>query len=630
MNLTSLFDTAIPLQDTVNQLLQPLIGPFKATTARLLDNSVQVTEPYSSVVHNNSHESGTVPVDNVAGIIDCYDVLTTDVLEAAYQRIKTVKSLRKTDRPEAGKAETQMTTGIIVARNSDLTLEHISSEMGRMNTLMPSHHWPDAVAVLCAGIVNYSAHIPASEQRGDFFLPAEAMAKRSPSPSVWVQKVIRPVGELTFNKVASLIVARVAIFQPGVQVVDYRELLKDMPSHGAGTQTYQFNLANTLVAMTREQAIAAQLPSDTFNIVSGKETLGSVQYQAWQDGGVFVVRGGFPIDLFLVFLNEVIPGLPAGALQYFRGSGVQVSYVLPINQQQFFETLSAFERRSSNMCIQREEAKILVQKIGDEGTTSPFIARMMLGVMRIRDAVYDDRTRKHFDELYEPVLAGLRNARETSQHIAKEWEQHRAKLESGSIVSTSGRTVRISENIDRSLKRDLEHFLNTAVRTIKHPLQILANDLSVDIGFLFQKDSSFQAGITNTHESDPMLADYLMATRQWSEPLVLMRNDLEHGTIPSPNISYTLDTAPVRAEEPELNGQPITEFANSVLDRICCFAEEIIVFGLGKNLPRGFEITEVPLAERDPSAPERFHVTITPGGRQPWALAAHTRHFTEA
>lgn len=630
MNLKSVFDTAIPLQDAVNQLLRPLIGPFKATTSRVLDNSGQTTEPYSCVVHNKSPESGTVPVDNVAAVIDCYDVLTIEALEAAYQRIKTVKSLRKTDRPEVGGSETQMTTGIIVARNSDLTLEQVSSEMSRMNSLVPSHHWPDAVAVLSTGVVNYSAHLPASERSGDFFLPAEAIVKSSPSPSVWVQKVMRPVGDLTFSKVASLIVARVAIFQPGVQVVDYRELIKDMPSHGAGTQTYQFNLANTLVAMTKEQAIAAQLPPDTFNIVSGKEKLGSVQYQSWQDGGVFVVRGGFPIDLFLVFLKQVIPGLSASDFQYFRGSGVQVSYVLPINQQQFFQTLSMFESRSSNMSIQREASKILVQKIGDEGTTSPFVARLMLGVMRIRDAVYDDKTRQHFDELYDPVLSGLRNARETSQDIAKEWEQHRSKVESGSIVSTIGRTVRISENIDRSLKRDLESFLNTAFRTVKQSLQVLAKDLGVDISFLFQKESTFQAGITKTRASDPMLADYLLATRQWSELLVLIRNDLEHGTIPSPKISYALDSVPVRAEEPRLKGQPITGFTNEVLNRICCFAEEITVFGLRKKLPRGFEITEVPLPERALSAPERFHVTITPGGRQPWVLAAHTRSFTEA
>lgn len=630
MNIKPLFDTAIPLQDAVNQLLQPLIGPFKATTARVVDNSGQTTEVYSSVVHNDGNEPGAVPVDNVATVIACYDVLSTEALEVAYQRIKTVKSLYKTDRPGAREGETQMTTGIVVARNSELTLEQISSEMGRMNSLVSSHYWPDAVAVLSLGIVNYSAQAPASQQSGDFFLPAEATAARSPSPSVWVQKVIRPIGDLAFNKVASLIVARVAIFQPGVQVRDYRELIKDMPSHGAATQTYQFNLANTLVAMTREQAIAARLPQDTFNIVSGKKKLGSVQYQSWQDGGVFIVRGAFPIDLFLIFLNEVVPGLSAGHLQYFRGPDVQVSYVLPVSQRQFFQTLSTFER-CSNMSIQRETAKILVQKVGDEGSNSPFVARLMIGVMGIRDAVYDNKARRdHFDDLYDPVLSGLRSARETSQDIVKEWEQHRVKVESGAIVSTSGRAVHISENIDRSLKRDLESFLNTAVRTIKHSLQVLAKDLGVDISFLFQRESTFQAGITKLRASDPMLADYLLATRQWSEPLVLMRNNLEHGTISSSRVSYRLDSSPVRAEEPRFEGQPITQFTNEVLDRICCFVEEITVSCLRRKLPKGFEITEVPLAERDPSIPERFHVTVMPGGRQPWVLAAHTRKFTEA
>lgn len=624
MNLKVLFDRGIRLQDTINGLLRPLIGPFKADTARVLDNDGHMTEPYPSVVLSNSNESGVVPVDNVAAIIDCYEVLTIEALEAAYQRIKTVKSLRKTERPEAGEGETQMTTGFIVARNSDLTLEQISAEMGRMNSLMPSHYWPDAVAVLSSGIVNYSAHVPGSEQSGDFFLPAEATVKSSLAPSVWVQKVIRPVGELTFNKVASLIVARVAIFQPGVQFLDYQQLIKDMPSHGAGTQTYQFNLANTLVPMAMEQVLAARLPPDTFNIVSGKEKLGSIQYQSWQDGGVLIVRGKFPIEPFLIFLNQVVPGLPAKDLQYFRGPGIQISYVLPVNQRQFFQTLSIFERRSSNISIQRETAKVLMQKIGDEGTNSPFVARLMLGVMQIRDAVYDDNARPHFDKLYGPVLSGLQNARETSQDIAKEWEQHRAKVESGAIVKASGRMVSISEGIDRSLKRDLESFLNTAVRTIKNSLQVLAKDLGVDIGFLFKKEPSFQEGIMKTRAFDPTLADYLLATRQWSESLVLKRNDLEHGTIPIPKVSYMLDSSPVRADEPRFNGRPITEFTNEVLDRICCFVEEITVYCLRKKLPRGFEVTELPLVDRDLRAPERFHITVTPGGRQAWVLSAHT------
>ena len=84
MNLQILSDTTIPLQDAVNQLLQPLIGPFKATTARVVDNNGQATEAYSTVVHNNGNET-QIPVDNVAAIIDCYDALTVATLEAAYR-----------------------------------------------------------------------------------------------------------------------------------------------------------------------------------------------------------------------------------------------------------------------------------------------------------------------------------------------------------------------------------------------------------------------------------------------------------------------------------------------------------------------------------------------------------------
>src|SRR5258708_955311 len=104
MNVKVLFDTAILLQDAVNQLLQPLIGSFKATTASIADNSGQTTECYSSVVHNDESGAHAVPVDHVAAVIECYGELTVSVLEAAHRRIKTAKSLRKTDPPEVDNA----------------------------------------------------------------------------------------------------------------------------------------------------------------------------------------------------------------------------------------------------------------------------------------------------------------------------------------------------------------------------------------------------------------------------------------------------------------------------------------------------------------------------------------------
>jgi hypothetical protein len=199
VNLQPLFDTAIPLQDAINQLLQPLIGPYKATTAPIVGNDGQTTEAYSTIVYNGGNEPPAVPVDNVAAVIDCYDELTIETLETAYQRIRVVKSIPKTDRPGPADGDVHMTTGFVVARNSNLTLEKISSEMSRLNESMPSHYWPDAVAVLSTGLVSYSARIPTLEKSGDFFLPMEVTATHSPSPSVWIEKVIRAVGDLTFD-----------------------------------------------------------------------------------------------------------------------------------------------------------------------------------------------------------------------------------------------------------------------------------------------------------------------------------------------------------------------------------------------------------------------------------------------
>lgn len=624
------FNSEIPIQDIVNQLMQPLIGSFKATTGHVIDNSGKSTEIFASVIHNCEQTHNSIPINNVAAIIDCYEELTIEILEDAYQRIKSVKSLMKPDSPKDFQGEAQMTTGIILSRKSELTLEQISNEMDRLNALEPSHYWPDAIAVTSTGIINYSAHVPGSLKGGDFFLPVEAYIGRSPTPSMWVQKVIRPAGDLTFNKVASLIMVRVAIFQPGLQLPDYRELIKDIPQHGVATQTYQFNLANTLLVAKSEDAIARLLTPETFNIVSGKEKLGSVQYQSWQDGGVIIVSGAFPIDIFFVFMREVVPELSLQDMQYLRNSNTQTSYVLPLTKTQFLSVLSTFQQRSSNISIEREESRILLQKIGDEGTTSPFVARLMMGIMVIRDYVYGEQSeREYFDKLYEHVLSGLRNARETSQDLVKEWELHRQKVESGEIVVISGRSVHLAENIDRQLKRDLENFLNTAVRVIKHHLQSLTKDLGLDIDFLFKKPSAFEAGITTLKVSNPELAEYMLATRSWTEPLIKLRNDLEHGEIPSPKVSYILETTPIKALEPSFNGTPITLYICEVLNRICCFAEEITVYSLKKKLPKGFEITEVPLTERESIAPERFHVTVTPGGRPPWRLVACGKMFAE-
>jgi hypothetical protein len=108
-----------------------------------------------------------------------------------------------------------------------------------------------------------------------------------------------------------------------------------------------------------------------------------------------------------------------------------------------------------------------------------------------------------------------------------------------------------------------------------------------------------------------------------------MRNDLEHGTIPSPKVAYKDENGRVRAGEPMIGAALITAFTRQTLDRVCCFVEDVTVYCLKKRLPQGIDITEQPLAERMASAPLRFHLCVTPGGLPSWVLAAHGRTFDQ-
>jgi hypothetical protein len=255
----------------------------------------------------------------------------------------------------------------------------------------------------------------------------------------------------------------------------------------------------------------------------------------------------------------------------------------------------------------------------------------MIGVLGMRDSAFADKAeRDHFDELYEPLLSSLRNAREADRDIRKLWTEHREKIQSGEIVKIDRLSVQIREQIDRPLLKELEGFLNTSVRSIKTQLQALATDLGFNFGFLFQKKPTFEAGIAKLRATDPLLADYLMSTRVWNDSLVNVRNNLEHGLITAPKVSYQLSPLPVQAEEPIFEGRPVTLFTSETIDRICCLVEELVVYMLRNRLPATFVVSEIPLADRPPDIPERFRLTVAPGGNQVWTLTAHSRRFNDA
>lgn len=625
-------DTHLPLEESVIAALRPIIGTFDARVVPIVDDDGNKIDSGLVVVHSDPDaQSSVASIDRVAAAIDCHEVLTLAKLRECYTRVEAIKLANKTGASSTDDAAVDMTTCFILARTSDLSIEELAAEMEHLNAQTPSGQWPDSVAVLSKGFINYTARVPGKDENGDFFLPAKGIAGAMAPPAMYISLMVRATAEQTFNKLASMVICRVAIFQPGLAVPDYRLLLSNMPRHGMPEVTYQFDLAGRLMAMSPKQVIASRLNFEAFNIGSGSEDLGSIQFVEWQDGGVILVRGRFPILPFFMCLTKVAPGIPMSDMQYVRNDMLSVSFVLPINKDQFLHVLGQFEAMSSNIRIKPQTAKLLVQKIGSEGASSPFVARLMIGIMEIRDAACAGDTEcREFDKLYDPALSSVRDAREACREIAAAWEDHQAAVKEGRIVKIVGRGVHIDGSIDRKIQRELDALLTTAVRAIKNAVQNLTGIYGIDIGFLFKKEPAFRAGVNRLALTHSALASYLECTRQWCEPLLNARNILEHGVGQSVRVTYEIEKHPVLANEPLFDGKPVTVYTVDVINRIACFVEEITVYCLSTKLPKGIQVSEVPIMHRDAEVPRRFRLSVSPGSQAPWSLAAHTRMFKDA
>jgi hypothetical protein len=235
-----------------------------------------------------------------------------------------------------------------------------------------------------------------------------------------------------------------------------------------------------------------------------------------------------PLEGFLIFLGRV--ALDARIFKQPHGA---ISNVLPIGKAEFGELLARINAQT-NMKVKPEVPNMIVSKMADEGTSSPFIARLSLSILHLRDIVYPEgEQRERFDEAYDFVFTTIANMRANAKRVLDMIEAHRAGVASGRAARLKGHTIHIEESVDHELHNAVAEFLNSSVRLIKDAMQKLLIVLKLDVGCLYTKPGGFKTGIARLKKTDPHLADYLAETRKWSEPLISIRNDLHEGLAPA-------------------------------------------------------------------------------------------------
>ncbi len=617
------------LGNALNAALNRFVGSrFTAGRGHIIDLAGATSGQFASIVHTNLEvdEPIAAPSDTVAAAIDVHLDLTLEDLRESYGRIAAAKSLAKTPVPK-GETRTNITLGVIWAARTAIPVEAITDEIARLNEKMPSTRWPDTI-VVGSSIINYAVQFPSESLSGDFLPPAEGATETS-APAVYVVAVMRPTGAFTFNKLLAYLLGHLGIFSPGDVTArpNFTEVLDGTPASAVTLFGYQYNLRGHLVPVPRQFYNDRYLPPRPFLIESedGK-MLAAIQYLVWADGAAILLHGRLPLEGLLVLFGHKV----AGRGRVIRLKEGQISYVLPVTQADFGEWLKRIQQRS-NMRVKQDPGRFVVQKLADEGANSPYMARIFIGVLHLRDQIYPDPAKRNsFDAPYDYVTSALSSTRESAQKLAALWNGHQEKVSSGEVAKIdAGGNIHIQESVDKDLRSEIETFLNAATRCFKTGMQNIARELGVNIGFLFQQKNSFEKGIAALQATDTDLASYLQQTRVWSEPMLKSRIDLEHGTWVLPRTGYAATNRVVKANEPTVAGKPVSEFVDFTFDRLCCFVEEFSSHCLRRKMPCGVTLTEIPLAERVAEVPERFRITLADGGEPAWRIAFHQSRFED-
>lgn len=620
------------LHELVRNHVASLVGwPLQVSEAAIVDNDGVRTEPFPVVIHTaaangEDGEPTDIAADRAAVAVEIIDRIEPTSLAAALKKIADAKLLRKTKLPNIGRPVQTTTLGIVLAQTSDLPVAELWGQLKAHNATRHSCEWADMIVIADSCALYFGVQFPGESISG-YMLPPARDALVENVPPFYFVPVIRPLGHDAFAWMMRFVLDQLILFTPGFTPAD-RDALHDGISKDVVTLGgYQFDLNGQLQPVPEEMYIGRHIPPTPYQIVAPDgEKLGAVQFVPWQDGGVIILKGILPLESLLLMAGE----LAACGRTVSVPPETQISCVLPISESMFIEMLNRFQRQS-NMTVTQPKPSLTIQKIAEEGTDTPFVGRLRLGILSIREMVYKQHShRLRFDERYEPVVNALSSVRTGAAKIQQLWEEHSKRVTEGAVANIEDNVTRIDESIDEPLREEFERTTSAAVRCLKTGMQSFVGELGTNIGFLFRKQPAFGKGLAELATSDAALADYLRAARPWCERLIVLRNRIEHDGWTLPKVGYLHEAGKVVAKEPQIDNSGVTAVSRELYNRVACFVEEVTAHLLAKELPPTLALTERAVTARTGHDPYRFCITTAndPGGT--WTIRGHTSDFDDA
>jgi hypothetical protein len=592
----------------LTKALAALFPNLFVAAAAIRDSAGNETGAFEAVISTKPVANGVVDADSVACAICAYPMLDETALRDSYDRIREAKSLVKTPVPDDNRSN--VTMGAVVAARTTFSLSDLAQAIRGLNKGVATGRHPDMVCVLAKGAVDYGMQFPGDQGMLTSLPPSEG--PRSFVPPNFLHLTTVATTSFALNHLVAYIIGQLAFFAPGTPLPDMNEIRKDVPSQRTIVASFQFDTTGKLV-----EAVGREQPIHPYTINDSKHNrLLGLAFIPWQDGGVIIAEGKLPLTGVLL-----LAGRPLPLMVHRPPGGRQLSSVLPIDVAGFINVMANIAKRMKGVVVRKSTQNFTIAPFLDEGTSSPFGARILMALPMLRaQALYDQTKVAEFDTLFEFVINHLIELRTTLRELLDLWQSHAARVESGEAVRRSN-AYHVTEPIHQKLSRFLNILVTGAARVAKK-IQYITKIFGTDIGFLFDNDKEYEKKLPKLAATDPELASYVAESRKWLHPLRAWRIAMEHKNYVPPKLQYQQDAdGAVHVIEPEALGLPLRQYFVSLLSHLNRFVEEVIVWCVQRSLPDPMTIVEIPVSERDPIRVVRFKVAMKGTGETPWVIS---------
>jgi hypothetical protein len=555
---------------------------FRAAPGVIIDKSnnlspqtdVIIYDALTSPVYRYSENLLILPLDMVAAVIEVKSTLNKKEITDGYKKIAACKRLKKTplspgDQQATGSdLRTVATYGAILGFSSDTSLATLAQHAEDLNKQYEPSAWPDLIAVLDAGTVHYGVQFPGASSMGHMMPPTD---DNFVVPPMIVHLLLHEDGDFALNRFFILLLSHLTFFPRRIGTPTLDQILEGAAKTGVTLHAYQYTQDRKLTRVPDElYSHRANLAPVTISITSDNGALhGIIRYFPWIDGGVLAWSGDIPFPPLAALLGEI------GLKMMSRHNGVEYSNPIKLTEAEFREWPERLNRSMKGLHAQM--SGFVLGRGFNEGTSEPFIARMMASIFEMRDRAFvETRERQAFEASYGPILENL---------IEVRWLLRERTGITGSIRLERGVT-------------EGEASPTNLMRAALIAISSLFGFFNLPDPHLIEADDAFNNAVAAVYAHDPDLATFLLGVR--SEWLGNLAERLRG--------SSDVDR---------------TESDSSQFQYIAGLAENVVVHMFSKRLgqlARSLTVMEIPIEKRDPNFQRRFAVVLATEPIKKWEL----------